>query len=186
MENDEYAIYSFENVKRQPIIELVCIETMVDREYIMTNTDAGNNAATLTNLFYYMISTGIRDFVFVKNAPLEHYSVDSLHAYLPKLKWRVINNVHYAEKAANGFTGRATFQGSRIQMKKYIFVPYTLLIIPVVVDAIYLSVSRRNIVYMMHPILSWYVLFQIGKETFYKKIGKTPQLTSYDGKKKIF
>lgn len=186
--NEEYSVFSFEKIKKQPLFELVCAGSMIDRNYFVDCTDIETNPATLTQLFYIMLSMGNYDLAYIKNAPLEHYSVDSLKAYLPKIKWRIINNVHYADKASNGFTGRAKLQeksADNISFRKYLFVLYTITIIPSVIDAVCMAVTRKNPVYLLHPFLCWYVLVEIAYQMILKLQQKTPVLTSYDGKKKI-
>lgn len=185
-EEKKYSVYSFEHMRKNPIIELVCLGTMINLEYFKMKFDIACNTSVLINLFYYMLEVGDTEVIYVKNDPLVHYSLDSIKAYFPKLKWRICNNVHYADKAENGFTGRAKLQkSSRIDIKKYLFVLYSIFIVPAIIDAMVMSIKRKNVAYMWHPVFCLYVTYEILWQMVLRKTGKTPSLMSYDGKKKI-
>lgn len=183
-ENEEYLIFSFEKMKKDPLFELCCLGTMIDREYFRGIPDVLEDSGVMVHLFYVMLKQGVNKIVLMKNDALVHYSVDSLGGYFPKLKWRICNNVHFPEMSSNGFSGRQQYQ-EKIQYKKYLFVFYTLFCIPPVIQGAYLAMSRKNIVYMCHVFFCWYVLFQIGYQYVLKGINRSPRRTSYDGKKII-
>ena len=97
-----YTIYNVGDKYGKCIIELCCLATMIDKEFFADETDFLENPNTMVHLFYIMCNMGYRDIVIVGEDPLVHYSVDSVKAYLPKLKWRIVNNIHYPEKADQG------------------------------------------------------------------------------------
>ena len=68
-------------------------------------------------------------------------------------------------------------------MKKLLFPLYSISIILPVLDSIYLSITRKNPVYLLHWAFCLYVVFQIIYQYMLKIIGKTPRMKSYDGKK---
>lgn len=183
-ENTEYMVVSFENIKRQPIFELCCLGTMIDREYFSKIPGAFESGSKMVHLFYIMLEQGEKSVVLVKNDALVHYSVDSLKAYFPKLKWRICNNIHFQEMGDSGFNGRVQYQKG-LQYKKLLFVPYTVSLILPFIQGLYLAITRRNSIYLMHVVLCWYVLVQIAYQYGQKVFGKTPEFSSYDGKKKI-
>ena len=183
-ENTEYMVITFENMKKQPIFELCCLGTMIDREYFIKIPEAFECGSKMVHLFYIMLEQGEKSVVLVKNDALVHYSVDSLKAYLPKLKWRICNNIHFDEMGESGFSGRIQYQKG-LKYKKLLFVPYTVSCILPLIHSIYLALSRRNSIYLMHAYLCWYVLVQILYQYGLKIIGKNPNLMSYDGKKVI-
>ena len=183
-ETQNYIIVSFANMKKAPIFELCCLGTMINKEYFKDFPHVQEDGAALVHLFYEMLEKGDKSIILMKNDPLTHYSVDSLKAYLPKLKWRICNNVHFAEKGEMGFSGRTKYQKG-VALKKYLFIPYALTLIIPFVQGVGMAVSRRNSVYLLHPILSFYVAVQILYQYGLKVLGKTPEFTSYDGKKKI-
>lgn len=183
-EYDDYYIFSFENSKKNIIVELCCLGTMIDLEYFKSTTNMLLDPNQLVQLFYLMLEQKKFLVIVDKNDALLHYSVDSIKAYLPKLKWRIRNNVHYVDKAQQGFGGRTAFQKG-VNLKKYLFVLYTIFFPASFVHATYLAITRKNSVYLLHPFLCIYVVYHIGIEMIKKWIGIKPIFTSYDGKKKI-
>lgn len=183
-ESKSYMKITFDNMKKDPIFELCCLGTMIDRDYFLQIPGATESGKVMVHFFYEMIERGDTRVLMLKNDPLTHYSADSLKAYWPKLKWRICNNIHFSDMGDSGFTGRSQHQKDA-KYRKFLFVPYTISIILPILDGIKLSLSRKNIVYMMHIVFCWYVLIQIVYQYSLKIVGKTPSFTSYDGKKKL-
>lgn len=183
-ENNKYAVISFEHMRKAPLLELCCLGTMIDREYFLNNTNVKEKDSDIVHFFYIMLELGSNSVIYVKQDPLIHYSVDQLAAYFPKLRWRICNNIHYSEKGENGFNGRINYQ-KNLRYKKILFIPYSLTLIFPLVKSIQLSITRRNIVYMLHPVFCLYVVGEIFYQSFLKVIGKPPAFKSYDGKSKI-
>ena len=184
VDNENYSLILFGG-KRVILVELDCLGTMLEVPYfrnIVNNSKDPEN--TFSMLFYIMLEKGDTSVIVIKNDPLVHYSVDSLKAYLPKLKWSICNNIHFPEQGNVGFTGRQQYQKIS-QYKKYLFIPYSLSIIIPFVHSIVLSVRRKNPIYLMHPVLCLYVTFEILYQYSLRLFGKTPAFTSYDGKKKV-
>ena len=179
-ETDNFSIISFSKNTKPVLVEIACLGTMINVDYFK-KVDIGFKISPI--LFYIMLRKGDDSIIVIKNDPLVHYSVDSLKAYLPKLKWRIKNNIHFPSKAERGFTGRQQYQKIS-QYKKYLFIPYSLTIIIPFVHSLILSVQRKNPIYLMHPVLCLYVAFEILYQYSLKLFGKTPAFTSYDGKKK--
>ena len=118
---EEYSVVSFKEMKRGILVELCCLGTLLDLEYFKAVTNMENNAMEMVQLFYIMLEKENYQVIVSKNDPLVHYSVDSLKAYIPKLKWRICNNVHFPEKSEMGFNGRQHYQ-QEMKYKKYLFV----------------------------------------------------------------
>jgi hypothetical protein len=131
-----------------------------------------------------MLEHGQTKVIFIKKDALVHYSVDSLKAYFPKLKWRICNNIHFQNMGENGFNGRVKYQ-KNIKYKKYLFVPYTVSTVIPFIQGVHMALTRNNSIYLLHPVLCWYVLLQIIYQYGLKLMDKTPKFTSYDGKKVI-
>lgn len=184
-ENDVYVLLNLENNAKTLMLELVCLGTMIEVDYFTNIVQHSKNKfETFAMLFYIMLEKDDTSVIVIKNDPLEHYSIDSLKAYLPKLKWRICNNIHFPEYGNVGFNGRQHYQKIS-KYKKYLFIPYSLTIIAPLVHSIVLSVQRKNSIYLMHPVLCLYVTFEILYQGCLKFIGKAPAFTSYDGKKTI-
>lgn len=182
--NHNYMIVDFKDMKKQPIIELCCLGTMIDRDYFGRIPKAFYEGNIMTHLFYIMLQNGDTKVICMKEDALLHYSADSIKAYMPKLKWRVCNNVHYAQMAESGFSGRLKFQRS-LRYKTIMFVPYSLLVIPAFIHGLVLAIARGNYIYLLHPIFSLYVMIQIAYQYTLKLLGIKPRMKSYDGKKDI-
>ena len=184
-EEQDYWVVDFQHPKRPPIYELVCLGTMIDRAYFCKAVPAlTTDPAEVVHLFYHMLALGVTQMVFLTQDPLLHYSADSLKAYFPKLKWRVCNNVHFAEKGALGVTGRMQYQQS-LQWKKYVFLPYALTLLVPLAEGAVMACRRRNAAFLLHPLLSFYVAWEILWQYARKLLGCPPAFRSYDGKKKI-
>lgn len=183
-ETKHYVVFSFAETKKLPIIELCCLATVVNLEWFKRHSKIAQSEEEMAHMFYIMLSCGYPEVIFLKNDPLVHYSVDSIGAYLPKLKWRIRNNVHFKDKAESGFTGREKYI-KYSSLKKYFYVFYTLCIPISFIHGLVLAFARRNPVFLLHPVLCLYVLYEIGIEYKNKLLGKKPSFTSYDGKKKV-
>lgn len=183
-ENRDYLLLSFSEMKKQPLFEVVCSGTMIDLDYFKEKTNILTDHAAMTQLFYIMLEQGNDTVIFTKQDPLVHYSVDSVKSYFPKLKWRICNNVHFSEKGENGYNGRMKYQ-KKLRYKKYLFLPYALCVPVSAIHGIYLACSRKNAVYLMHPVFSFYVAVQILWQMTLKTARVTPDFLSYDGKRKI-
>lgn len=181
-DDEKYLMVSFSETKNMPIIELACFATIINLEWFKIHSNIVEDIQDLAHLFYIMLSIGYTKTILLKNDPLVHYSADSLKAYFPKLKWRIRNNIHFLDKGKNGFWGRQKYI-EYTKYKKYLFIPYTIIIPICLLHGIYLSITRKNTIYMMHPVFCWYVLVQIIIEYGRKLTKWTPQFTSYDGKK---
>ncbi|MCM1103042.1 MAG: glycosyltransferase family 2 protein [Clostridium sp.] len=181
---EDYICVDFAGRKKEPIIELCCLGTMLDNSYFSKIPHAYTDGKVMTHLFYVMLEKGDTVVICMREDALLHYSADSIRAYLPKLRWRVCNNIHFPEMAESGVSGRLKYQ-KKLKIKRYFFVPYALLIIPALMHGIWLAVIRRNPVYLLHPFFSFYVVIQIIWQGMIKMAGIKPRMKSYDGKKKI-
>ena len=179
-ENEHYYVYSFDKPLDRVIVEIVCFATMIQLDYFRGLINPEREADEFVHLFYMMVAKGDNKAILSKNDPLEHYSVDSLRKYLPKIKWRIINNIHYSDKAVQGFTGREDHTKST-GIRKYFFLIYSLSAIFPCLDGAYLSITRGNVFFLLHPLLCIYVSFYILVQFFLKAIGHKPALKNYDG-----
>lgn len=183
-ETEKYSKIELDNSKRDIIIELCCLATMIDLDYFRNVIKIHNNSSSLVHAFYKMMDDGERQIIISKNDPLVHYSIDSLAAYFPKLKWRICNNIFFAEKGENGFTGREKYQ-TVSKYKKYFFVFYSYFIPISLFHSIWMAITRRNAIYLLHSVLCVYVATEILFQYCLKLMGYNPKFKSYDGKKEI-
>lgn len=183
-DTSDYFCVDFAERTKEPLIELCCVGAMLDNEYFSKIPGAYTEGKVMTHLFYIMLQKGDTVAACTKNDALLHYSVDSIKAYFPKLKWRVCNNVHFQEMKESGVSGRLEYQ-KKLKYKKYFFIPYALLLFPSALHGVEMAVIRKNAVYLLHPVFAFYVALQIIWQSFIRLVGIKPEMRSYDGKKKI-
>ena len=183
-ETKDYVIFDFGGSSRQAIIELCCLGTMIDKTYFSKIPNAFDKGSVMTHLFYIMLEKGDTMVAFSKKDSLLHYSADSIKAYFPKLKWRIVNNVHFKDMADSGVLGRIKHQKG-MNLKKYLYLPYALFVLPATFHGIVLAIDRMNPAFLLHPVFSFYVAVEILIQYGRKLLGIPPVMKSYDGKKEI-
>lgn len=169
-----------------PLIELCAAGGIIDRHFFKKHfPETLKNQAYIPHFFYLM--TKIKPTISIaKNTTITHYSSDTIKKYLNKIIWRIKNNIFHQETLGNaGFTGRNTYQPMFTRLKKYLFLPYALIIMPVALDSLYLIVSRKNILYTLHVFLTFYTALLILYFYMMKFFGYMPILKSYDESREI-
>lgn len=125
----------------------------------------GENKSFAANIFSNMVQE-TNYAIIMKDDRICHQPGLSRNVYLNKLKWRVKNNLFQTEGV--GFAERSKKE-SGLQKRKLLFVPYCVLIVPALVDAIRLSVKNRDFYFMNHfwyteytfLMIVWYVLLKV-------------------------
>lgn len=175
-----YIIFDLSHEKVLPIIELIAMGSMVDLQYLKRAFPKIKKQPSLIPHFFYLINNDNKYIALTKNDALYHYSSEGLNKYLGKITWRIKNNIHHiATLGASAYTGREKFQPFFVQLKKYLFIPYSLFVVPAFVDALWLSVTRKNFSYMLHVGLCFYTTIVIIQQYCLKIVGIKPQLRSY-------
>lgn len=172
------AIFDFSKTST-PFIELTSMGVLIDLGYVRRNIpEIFKNPSTHTHLFYLMnLKNNL--FVVMKNDAIVHYSASTLTSYLKKLRSRIKSNIFSTDMGKAGFSGRENYQSLLYTFKKFAFVLYVISVIFPLVDAIYLSLSRRKLVYLLHFILSFIVLFMVIYFYILKILGKKINLVGY-------
>lgn len=179
-ETRHFLICNLQKVAVLPIIELVAMAGMFDLEYLRERFPEIKNNPSLIPHFFYLINKDGNYLAIVKNDPLHHYSSETLRKYLGKITWRIKNNIHHVETLGlSGFTGREKYQPLHARIKKYFFLPYAFLLIPSFIDAVWLSLTRRNMSYFIHVPLCLYTAIIILQQYSLKMLGIKPRLRSY-------
>lgn len=159
-EDKNYVVFDFSDTKSLPLLEFVEMGGMIDLIYFKKTFPQIKDNPTLIAHFLYLLSTKNALIAITKNDPIIHYSVDSLNKYLSKISWRVRNNIYNKDKLAlSGFEGREQYQSN--SYKRYLFIPYSLSIIFPLMDAVYLSLTRRDLIFLIHPFLCIYTTLLI-------------------------
>lgn len=130
--------------------------------------------------FFYHMQKFTKRFAVTKDDSVAHYSADHWKGFLGKIKWRVRNNLFFSETiGTSGFSGRTQFDSKWARVKKYFFLPYAFLILPVTIDALGLCWSRRDPYYILHVPLALYTAWTIVALSTLKLFGYRPQQKSY-------
>ena len=111
-------------------------------------------------IFYFLNSTGSY-LAVTKNDPTVHYSTSNLGKYLKKIRSRVEFNVFETPMGLGGYTGRQKYEHKRTGIEKYLFIPYSLSLVFPIVDAVYLSITRKESIFLLHPLFCLYTTFLI-------------------------
>ncbi len=176
-----YVLADFYDVKNLPIIEQVAGGGVIDAHVFKKEFSQTLNDFRLLPNFFYMMVKKYPYLIIMKNDPILHYSSETYKKYFKKLIWRVKNNIFFKSSIGeSGYSGRERYMSKIQRLKKYLFLPYALLFIPVAIDALMLSISRRNIKYLIHIYLVWYMAFIISYYYVKKLLGSKPLLRSYD------
>lgn len=125
----------------------------------------GENKSFAANIFSNMVQE-TKCALIMKDDRIYHQPELSRKVYLNKLKWRVKNNLFQTEGV--GFSERSKKE-SGLQKRKLFFIPYCVLIIPVLVDAVRLAFKNKDSYFINHIwyteytffMIVWYVLLKI-------------------------
>lgn len=154
-ENNKLVVFDFSNTKSLPLLEFVEMGGIIDLNYFKKTFPQIKDNPTLIAHFLYLLSTKDGLIAITKNDPIIHYSVDSLNKYLSKISWRIRNNIYNKDKLAlSGFEGRKQYQSN--SYKRYLFIPYSFTLIFPIIDAVYLSFTRKDLIFLIHPLLCIY------------------------------
>lgn len=118
-----------------------------------------NKDEFIANIFEYMVSA-TKQAIIMKDDFIIHIPRLTIKKYLRKLKWRVKNNIFVDRNEGVGFANRQK-NSKYLAYRKFAFVPYCILILPVLFDAVYFSIINKKFFFLIHFCFSWYVLLNI-------------------------
>lgn len=174
-EDKNFAVFDLSNTKSLPLLEFVEMGGIIDLNYFKKTFPQVKDNPTLIAHFLYLLTTKKALIAITKNDPIIHYSANSVKKYLSKIDWRVKNNIYNNDKLASaGFEGREQFQPVSYRLKRYLFIPYSLSIVFPLVDSLYLSVTRKDLIFSIHPFLCIYTTFLIIYYSFLNLFGIKP------------
>jgi len=185
-EDSESISFDFFNEKRLPIIELCAGGTLFDSLYVKKSfPETKKQPNLIPHFFYLMIKNGCT-VAISKNNYIVHYSAENLEKYISKIIWRIKNNIFHTNSLGQaGFSGRQTYMEKSASLNKYLFIPYSLLIVPSLIDSIRLSISRKDMNYLCHSYLCFVTAVYICYFLMQKTVGVKPALRSYDEKTEV-
>lgn len=155
-ENSNCIVFDFSKLRVLPYIEVWAGGYMIDLDYTRKIlTDVKRRPSSLALLFY-LLNKKNKLLAVTKNDPTFHDSSENIKMYLKKIASRVRNNVLQTSMGKAGFAGRETHENKLIRIKKYLFIPYSLLLILPAIDALFLTISRKKLIYLVHFPLTLY------------------------------
>lgn len=171
-------IFDFSDSKSLPLLEFVEMGGIIDLNYFKKTFPQIKDSPTLIAHFLYLLTAKKALIAITKNDPILHYSVDSLNKYLSKISWRVRNNIYNKDKLAlSGFEGREQYQSN--SYKRYLFIPYSFTLIFPIIDAAYLSFTRKDLIFLIHPLLCIYTSLLIIYHYLMNLLNLKPNLRIY-------
>lgn len=135
----------------------------------------GKNKSFAANIFSNMVQQTMCAVVMKEDFICHRAGLDK-KTYLSKLKWRVKNNLFQTEGV--GFAQRSKKE-SGLRKRKLFFIPYCGLVVPVVLEAVKLTIKNRDLYFLNHfwyteytfLMIVWYVMLKILH--YPVKMGKT-------------
>lgn len=178
-EDNNRVIFNFSDLQDLPFIELTSMGVLIDLKYVKKAFPRILTIAPLHTHLFYLLNLKKNLFAVVKGDSIIHYSCPSLWAYLKKIRSRVKSNIFGTSMGFAGFTGRANYYPKRYQVKKFLFVAYTLSIFLPLLDSVYLAALKKRPIYLIHSLLCGYTLFLMGFYLLLKNLGVKPKLYGY-------
>jgi glycosyltransferase involved in cell wall biosynthesis len=178
-EDKDSVVFDLREVKLLPLIELVASGSMVDLEYLRFSSPEIKKDPTLIPFFFYLLNKKGGLLAITKKDYIVHYSSDTLRRYLKKINSRIKNNIYLTTMGAGGFLGREQFQPESFRLKKYLFIPYALSILPCLIDSFYLFLTRKRSIYLIHAPLCIYTASLTIYYYLLKSLGLKPTIKSY-------
>lgn len=176
-ETGDYTVYELKPGVAQPIMENAALANATDLTFFRKNyPDLLDKPWGPVHFFYHMQNITTQ-FAITRNDAVVHHSTDSWSRYLPKIKWRVKNNIFGTAGGNSGFLGREVY--SKDSIRKFLFVPYVLLLFPLLLDSLRYVATRKDLRYVGVIPLCIYTLFWIGAFSVLKLFGYRPQSTGY-------
>ncbi|MEO1991326.1 MAG: glycosyltransferase [Pirellulales bacterium] len=180
-ENSQRLIFRFSELDQLPLLDLAA-GAMIDQQKLQMVHGLNISKERMIPTCFQQLMRHDPRLAIVKDCPVIHYSAETFQTYIYKLCWRVIANIHYPSIPGTGFTNRATLQKSRSHLKKYLFIPYALTILPATIDAFVMAIRTRKIIAFLQIPLSFLTAILILYHALLRSMGIRPALPTY-GKK---
>ena len=178
-ENKNVVVFDFSKEKNIPFIELTSMGVLIDLSYVKKELpEVLTNTPAHTHLFYLLTREG-KYFGISKHDPIIHYSVSTFSKYLKKITSRIKSNIYSTNMGLAGYKGREEYYSFWTNLKKILFIPYSLTLILPIYDSISLAISRKKSIYLLHLFLCLYTVFFIVYYNILKIIGVKIKLSGY-------
>lgn len=178
-EDKDIVTFIFSNNEQLPLLELSAGGCMVDLQYLKTTFPEINNTPSLITHIFYLLNSKSTYLAVTKNDSTIHFSSDTLSKYLKKISSRIKNNIFNTEVGWVGFRGREKFQPFSLNIRKYLFIPYSFSLLLPIIDSLNLSLTRKEIIYLLHTPLCLYTSLMIIYFLIISKLGIKPDIRVY-------
>lgn len=177
---DTFDSFNLEKAKFMPMIEITTMGSLINLNKLKNEFPELLKESYLIPHAFYMIVKKFPIIGMAKYDPVSHFSSTQFTSYLGKIRSRVRNNIHFSsDLGLVGYYGRSQFDNKLFKLKKYFFIPYVIFLIPLVIDTIRLVISRRDLGYFLHFILSICTVVLIFSEYSKKILGIKQRKKSY-------
>lgn len=178
--------------KSPALIELVAAGSFVNSEFFKQNFNGIlQDSNSIPHLYSLVANSPFHTqalIMLMASDPVEHETADSWKYIFHKIRWRVSNATRPDQGVGpSGWSGRKIFEKTKEQkipnliFSEFGFFLYVVLFGPLLLDTLYLILSRRKVGYMMHFILAWYVVVMAIYQRLLKIFGKATKKLRYDG-----
>ncbi|MGE0527839.1 MAG: glycosyltransferase [Bdellovibrionales bacterium] len=183
-ESSEFIVFKVGKGK-QPIMENAACGNCIDLHFFRTRLREICDKPWGPVHFFYHMQRFTDEFAVTRDDPIIHESAEHWTSLLRKIKSRVRNNIFFPDMAASGFQGRSQFDTSFRRWRRFLYLPYAFLVVPVLIDAFRLAWTRRDPAYMLHVPLTLYTAGLIVAMAVLKTMGYRPRRRSYGEHKVI-
>lgn len=178
-EDENMIVFSFFETSPLPLIDLFAGGCMIDLQYAKNSFPQIKSTPFLIAHLFYLLNTKNTLLAITKKDNTIHYSSQNLNQYLRKIASRVKNNIYQTDMGKSGFVGREHYQPFWFRLKKYLFIPYSLSLIFPLVDSVYLTATRKKIIYFCHVLLCIHTSLLIIYYYSLKLLGIKPKIKNY-------
>lgn len=178
-ENKTSVIFDFFHSSSLPFIELTSMAVLIDLDYVKTNLPEVLKRYSLHTHLFYLLNNKQKHFAVMKNDRVSHFSASTVGNYLKKINSRIKNNIYGTDMGTAGFKGREPYDSNWHSFKKILFGLYVLSLLPVIIDSVYLALSRGKLVYLLHFPIGLYSMLMIFYYYTLKMLGIKPKLVGY-------
>ena len=166
-------VYNFKNAKFYPLYD--ALGSMFDFKFAKELQVESEKKDTVPTTVFHEMVRKTKQAGMLEDDYVYHVQGMTRKQYLRKIRWRIINNLTQDEGV--GFASREK-SSLYLKHKKYLFIPYSMLIIPTLVDAIYKVIKFRDLYLINHFYYSEATFVMIVWYSLKKMIGNNISVNS--------
>ncbi len=179
-----HSILRAKSESKPMLLEFVAAGAVVDRDYYLASFPNLVQDRNIIPHLYSLLDANDY-FAITVNDPIYHQSADRWRNVTHKINWKIANSVFQTDQnQLAGVEGRLRLESNvSFSRKKIGFVFYTVLLVPVLLDSIWMAIRRKNHAYLMQIPLSLYVIGTAALFLTRKTLRLGPIQRRYDGSK---